>query len=415
MRSGLSLVVCLLFATIGLQEVEAQFFLLNPGDGLVNDVSNNGVAVGSFLNNDGQYFSWEIGVGGKVNIGGVPAGNGVGGQAKISNDGMFACGTDFNAGSGFHELSRYDFVTQQWTPLGGLGGSSGSEISSGWGISGDGQSVVGLAWINAGQTHAVRWNNGAVDDLGSTVAGNSSRANCTNEDGSVVAGWQDGAGRQGAVWVDGVQELITDLDGFPAQEASAVSDDGRYVVGFGIGDFFGVGNAYRYDVQNDTYLPLDNLPVGGERNMAGSGITADGQTVVGGTWPFGAPASFGNGYVWQAGKGTMSVEEYLIAKGVKGLPDGFNYNFVSAISPNGQWLVGWGGTGFAANRSWAVRIDTVLIGDVNQDGFVNLLDVSPFVEILATGGFQAEADINQDGSVDLLDVGPFVDLLANGQ
>ena len=57
---------------------------------------------------------------------------------------------------------------------------------------------------------------------------------------------------------------------------------------------------------------------------------------------------------------------------------------------------------------------SILIGDVNLDGSVDLLDVAPFVELLSNGGFQAEADINQDGQVNLLDVQPFVDLLSGG-
>ncbi len=52
-----------------------------------------------------------------------------------------------------------------------------------------------------------------------------------------------------------------------------------------------------------------------------------------------------------------------------------------------------------------------MLGDVNGDGSVNLLDVAPFVDLVTAGGFLAEADINQDKSVDLLDVSPFVDLL----
>ncbi len=52
-----------------------------------------------------------------------------------------------------------------------------------------------------------------------------------------------------------------------------------------------------------------------------------------------------------------------------------------------------------------------LLGDVNCDGSVDLLDVGPFVELLTTGGFSPKADINSDGIVDLLDVTPFVDLL----
>ena len=55
-----------------------------------------------------------------------------------------------------------------------------------------------------------------------------------------------------------------------------------------------------------------------------------------------------------------------------------------------------------------------LIGDVNCDGEVNLLDVAPFVDLLTTGGFSTKADINGDGNVDLLDVAPFVELLTGG-
>lgn len=53
----------------------------------------------------------------------------------------------------------------------------------------------------------------------------------------------------------------------------------------------------------------------------------------------------------------------------------------------------------------------IIFGDVNLDGTVNLLDVSPFVELLTSTVFQKEADINQDGVVNLLDVAPFVDIL----
>jgi hypothetical protein len=60
-----------------------------------------------------------------------------------------------------------------------------------------------------------------------------------------------------------------------------------------------------------------------------------------------------------------------------------------------------------------VTASGVLLGDVNQDGLVNLLDIEPFVTLLTDGLFQAEADINQDGSVNLLDVGPFIDILSN--
>ena len=56
----------------------------------------------------------------------------------------------------------------------------------------------------------------------------------------------------------------------------------------------------------------------------------------------------------------------------------------------------------------------VLVGDVNCDGFVDLLDVGPFVDLITSGGSDPKGDINGDTFVDLLDVGPFVDLLIGG-
>ena len=69
-------------------------------------------------------------------------------------------------------------------------------------------------------------------------------------------------------------------------------------------------------------------------------------------------------------------------------------------------------TSFANGLTCLDEQSDVLLGDVNQDGFINLLDVAPFVTLLSNGGFQLEADINQDGVVNLLDVNLFVDLIS---
>ncbi len=61
-----------------------------------------------------------------------------------------------------------------------------------------------------------------------------------------------------------------------------------------------------------------------------------------------------------------------------------------------------------------VNESKVLLGDVNCDGLVDLLDVGPFVDLVTSGGFSEKADINGDGLVNLLDVGPFVALLTGG-
>ena len=55
-----------------------------------------------------------------------------------------------------------------------------------------------------------------------------------------------------------------------------------------------------------------------------------------------------------------------------------------------------------------------LLGDVNCDGVVTLLDVGPFVDAITSGIFNPKADINGDGTVDLLDIDPFVNILTGG-
>ena len=56
--------------------------------------------------------------------------------------------------------------------------------------------------------------------------------------------------------------------------------------------------------------------------------------------------------------------------------------------------------------------DVVLLGDVNKDDTVDFDDISPFISLLATGGFQAEADIDLSTEVDFDDIAPFITILS---
>jgi len=55
----------------------------------------------------------------------------------------------------------------------------------------------------------------------------------------------------------------------------------------------------------------------------------------------------------------------------------------------------------------------ILLGDVNQDGVVNFLDIVPFIALLSTSDYRAEADVNEDGEVTFLDIVPFIALLSS--
>ena len=58
--------------------------------------------------------------------------------------------------------------------------------------------------------------------------------------------------------------------------------------------------------------------------------------------------------------------------------------------------------------------EPVVLCDVNRDGIVNFLDISPFIGVLSSGGNQAEADCNEDGIVSFLDIAPFIVALSSG-
>ena len=59
---------------------------------------------------------------------------------------------------------------------------------------------------------------------------------------------------------------------------------------------------------------------------------------------------------------------------------------------------------------------SVLLGDVNGDGAVNIADVTALIDLLLNGTsyYNAAADMNQDGSVNIADVTALIDYLLNG-
>ncbi len=52
-----------------------------------------------------------------------------------------------------------------------------------------------------------------------------------------------------------------------------------------------------------------------------------------------------------------------------------------------------------------------VLGDCNQDGFVNFGDIQCMIDLLSTSGFVAQADCNQDGAINFLDIAPFIAIL----
>ena len=77
----------------------------------------------------------------------------------------------------------------------------------------------------------------------------------------------------------------------------------------------------------------------------------------------------------------------------------------------------FGATRVSSYLDWIyqyIPLPALLRGDINLDGLINALDISPFVTVLTSGLYQAEADINQDDLVNALDISGFVSCLVSG-
>lgn len=232
----------------------------------------------------------------------VSAGDGLGTEIKISNGASFLSADITDPANNLKTAARWDASSSLWTPLPTLGSSSGTSASTAYDMSGDGGRIVGLAWVSAGQAHAFAWTPaGGTVDIGLWLPGPgwSSRANAVSSNGQFAAG------------------LITS-----PQRAI------RWNLAAGTGTYLGSLN------------PSD--PVNG--SSTAYGISADGTYVVG--------TSNFRAFIWSAATGIQSV-------GALGTPASGNAGYGTAVSADGNTVVGWNGANFINSeaiiwkRGWA--------------------------------------------------------------
>lgn len=306
--------LALAFASVS---AHAQFY---KTDEFLFSINNGGKAAGS---GGSGHVTWTA-LGGIVDIGGSTDA----GTATISADGRYVGATAVNSATGLSEAARYDSVSGTWTTLGGFGSSSGSNSSSGWGMSADGSTIVGLGWVDAGHAHAMSITGTTVTDLGTNVPGNNSRAQAVSADGSVVGGWDDSDGGfwQGSIWKNGVQTLLTDSSGVAVGEVGVISGDGNWAFGGSTID----DKAYRWS--EATGVETFDNPFG--TPMIALGSSYDGSVVVG------SAGSFFSGYetwIWTSATGVRNLED--IAAVLPGY-DGTQLRSALGVSPDGRYVVG---------------------------------------------------------------------------
>lgn len=395
------------------------YYPLPAGNLAMTGVSADGtIACGSIPL--GQYYIWRLSdptvvtpIGGFANAG----------TAQLSADGDRMSGQL----GGFialppipttvvNQMAVYDVSENAWTGVGGINWYSGTDTSSGWSVSGDGNTLVGLGWSpNMTNAYAIKSVNtagvwSAPVAMPWLVPGRSTRANGCSSNGNTLVGWQDNpAGyRQGAIWVNGIgQRLWHQYPRRPLGEASACSGDGTWVVGAG-----GYGTddqAWRWSLATGSQWLGDLVTTAGWRGAA-TDITADGSIIIGYERPSG-PAAGGQGWIWTEAGGMQNLTIWVQSQGVV-FPTGVTTLALPlAISDDGKTIVGIANNG----TNFVVRLPTAALAgggpsscaaDVTGDGTV---DTSDLLAVVTSWGACSDpancpADVNNDGQVNTSDL-----------
>ena len=243
--------------------------------------------------------------------------------------------------SGFSEGA---FWTQAggWTPIGGILASCSNSLSSAYGMSKDGQTIVGLGWSLTCRGRATRWDaqNGMIE-LGmlGTHFDAGARANTISGDGAVIGGWDravNGTQRASVWWPIGTS--YTEVLIIPTSAANP--EGGGEVWGMNhtgsviVGEEYS-GEAWRW--MNGVFESLGRFPGAPPEDSGSAHATnADGSMIVG------SSGSFWNGYemfLWTDEDGMQPLERFLYDQDIA-VPNSAAIGWVSEISPSGYHIVG---------------------------------------------------------------------------
>jgi probable HAF family extracellular repeat protein len=374
-----------------------------------------------------EAFRWTA-ADGMTGLGDLSGGQFRSGANAVSADGFVIVGLG-TTGSGPSDNVLEAF---RWTASGGMQGlgdlSGGNFESQAFGASADGAVVVGYG-ISANGQEAFRWTAaGGMQGLGDLPGGDYlSVARAVSADGSVVVG----IGTWGAWWADqqyafrwtasGGMQPLGALPGAPSQTSRAygVSADGSVVVGWSSspnGTYNYRAEAFRWTA-SDGMQGLGDLP-GGYFDSWAWAASADGAVIVGTS----LTELYNEASIWDAAHGMRRLADVLEAEYGLDLT-GWTLEYATAISPDGQAVVGWGINPGGWREAWLAVVPPILRGDVDCDGGVGFGDINPFVLLLSDPELWQQTypecpirngDINADGVVDFADINPFVDCVVNG-
>ncbi len=406
-----SLTLVLFFCSSSLMFGQKVTFELIPGAASANDLTPDGRYVVGNLDSDnnGAAYRYDCVTKTMTILPTLPPpADRPANVVAISDDGTVVLGNIDEDGSGGlgPTAGIWRESTNQWESLGFLPNALNCPSrSSAYELSADGTIATGLSWDGCNGRGFVWTEKTGMLELQSLANGNN-RSSVMSADGSFFAGFAQGSfSRTPTFWqADLSGELLDPPNGDVVGEVHGISDDGSIM----LGEWSGDATKWTLDGSNWVRETIGSGSVANSYTGIPTDIANDG-TIVGFEINFGFRRSF----ILYQGKGDLVLlRNWAIANGAV-IPDQLGLQVCQAISTDGTKMIGHDFLDLMTQFAWIIQVESdVLLGDVNLDGNVNLLDVDPFVNVLTTGDFQEEADINQDGEVNLLDVDPFVALLS---
>jgi uncharacterized membrane protein len=204
-------------------------------------------------------------------------------------------------------------------------------------------------------------------DLGSS--GRSSKASDASFNGSVISGFDESplhGYRRACAWRNGLLTVLT--DDATTGEAECVSQDGQWVAGRETNPETGFVDATRWHWDGSAWSPteylghLDGNSGGANGKTIANDITADGAFIVGYNTFDGDPFNT-TGFIWTDSTGCEDIDFWLADKGVT-VDQTFDIQGLTACTPDGQYIVGYGQDIFApyTRRGFLIHTDRALVG-----------------------------------------------------
>ncbi len=344
-------------------------------------VSADGSVVVGNLNNGGGSFYWTQNRG--VVLLRDSSGNIYPGLATgVSGNGSVIVGDNLGIGGGAFRWANG--IAAPISQVGGNGSGSGSANS----VSSDGTIIVGDVPVTGGSSPYMLtgatlkiilppgdYSNpgipGSIPFIGTTISAN----------GAVVAG-NPGGGTGGLSatwqWKNGTLVQFPDSAG---SYATAVSPDGSVVVG-SIGGNGAGGNTQAFEWTNGVVTPL-TWPAGYVTGSATAAST-EGATIVGLMSP---PANGGGGgntsnraFIWNQATGVQNLQQALTSDGLGPSLTGWTLTAATAITPDGNTIVGNGLDPQGSTEGWIVHL--------NPPPTLQSIDVTPASPTIPIGAAQ---------------------------